>query len=50
MATSRVAPGFFEWTHPVPREQWDPRDPVLLDAAKPYEQVEQVIGYNFHDK
>ncbi|KAL1442745.1 hypothetical protein MTO96_030650 [Rhipicephalus appendiculatus] len=43
-------PGFFEWTRPVPREQWDPRDPVLLDAAKPYEQVEQVIGYDFHDK
>ncbi|KAH7972271.1 hypothetical protein HPB52_010770 [Rhipicephalus sanguineus] len=50
MTPSKVAAGFFEWTRPVPREQWDPRDPGLLQAAKPYEQVEQLIGYNFRDK
>ncbi|XP_050028042.2 uncharacterized protein [Dermacentor andersoni] len=50
MASSKVSAGIFEWTRPVPRQQWDPRDPVMLEAAKPYQQVEQVIGYTFRDK
>ncbi|KAL1442746.1 hypothetical protein MTO96_030651 [Rhipicephalus appendiculatus] len=50
MATSKVSPGFFEWTEPVPRKHWDPLDPELLQAARQYEEVEQRIGYNFRDK
>ncbi|KAH6927719.1 hypothetical protein HPB50_007577 [Hyalomma asiaticum] len=50
MTTSKVDAGLFEWTRPVPPEQWDPFDERLLEAAKAYEQVEQLTGYTFRDK
>ncbi|KAL3197364.1 hypothetical protein MRX96_044923 [Rhipicephalus microplus] len=50
MTTSKVSAGMFEWTQPVPRETWNPRDPALLKIAERYEQVEQAIGYSFRDK
>ncbi|KAK8776612.1 hypothetical protein V5799_030046 [Amblyomma americanum] len=50
MAVSKVPPRILEWTRPVPREQWDASNPALLNAAKPYEEIEQKIGYTFQDK
>ncbi|KAH6933806.1 hypothetical protein HPB50_018285 [Hyalomma asiaticum] len=50
MPTRSVPPGFYEWTLPVPREMWDPQHPGLLQAAMPYAQVENTLGYTFRDK
>ncbi|XP_075726278.1 endoribonuclease Dicer-like isoform X1 [Rhipicephalus microplus] len=47
---SKVSSGFFSWTHPVPREQWDPRDACLQQAAQAYCEVEEAINYTFRDK
>ncbi|XP_077547576.1 endoribonuclease Dicer-like [Haemaphysalis longicornis] len=47
---SKVASGFYRWSMPVPREQWDPRDKKLLEAVKPMEEVEDILGYSFRDK
>ncbi|XP_049273647.1 endoribonuclease Dicer [Rhipicephalus sanguineus] len=49
-ADSKVAGGFFGWTRPVPREQWDSQDPALLQAAEAYREVEEAINYTFRDK
>ncbi|XP_050050508.1 uncharacterized protein [Dermacentor andersoni] len=50
MPISSVSPGFYEWTMSVPRELWNPQHPELLLAAKPYAEVERVLGYTFRDK
>ncbi|XP_075744258.1 endoribonuclease Dicer-like isoform X1 [Rhipicephalus microplus] len=50
MSTSSVSPGFYEWTLPVPRDQWDPQDPKLQQAAMPYAHVENVLRYTFRNK
>ncbi|KAL3215419.1 hypothetical protein MRX96_034131 [Rhipicephalus microplus] len=50
MSTSSVSPGFYEWTLPVPRDQWDPQDPKLQQAVMPYAHVENILRYTFRNK
>ncbi|XP_077553718.1 uncharacterized protein LOC144168648 [Haemaphysalis longicornis] len=47
---SKVSAGFYQWSRNVPREYWDPNDPVLLEAGKQYMGIENTIGYTFRDK
>ncbi|KAH7955804.1 hypothetical protein HPB52_003897 [Rhipicephalus sanguineus] len=50
MPTGSVSPSFYEWTLPVPRDRWDPQNPKLELAARPYVHVENVLRYTFRDK
>ncbi|XP_077512613.1 uncharacterized protein LOC144123709 [Amblyomma americanum] len=50
MPFNAISSSFYDWTKPVPHEQWDPLDAQLVRAARQYTAVETTIGYGFRDK